>query len=88
MRFHQCTLVRSVGQGWAETTSYLPEKWAQVGRQLALKKSDGDWTYGWEVTLVGPPVSDPPKWKEDVEQYRRAKQGLPSSVQRCFCCFS
>lgn len=45
----QCTLNR----GRAQTVSWIPEKFATVGKVLALKDRAGEWTDGWEVAAVG-----------------------------------
>jgi len=63
--------------------SYLPEKFAQKGRVLALKTEDGDWASGWRVEQVGPAVEDPPDWRAAIRQHRKAtgdslpKRALP-----------
>lgn len=47
--YRQCTLKN----GTKKTTSWLPEKFAQKGRGVSLKKDDGTWDDGWAVVEIG-----------------------------------
>lgn len=46
--YRQCVLVR----GKTQTTSWIPEKFAQKGRPVALRR-DGKWDDGWVVESAG-----------------------------------
>ena len=35
------------------TTSFIPERFAQLGRVVKLRESDGAWSNGWRVEHVG-----------------------------------
>lgn len=48
--YRQCVLRKT---GSTETTTWLPEKFAQIGRGVSLKKPDGSWDDGWHVVKVG-----------------------------------
>lgn len=54
--YRQCVLVKVM----AETTSWIPEKFAQVGRpvRLRLKTGKDKWDDGWMVKSVGARASD------------------------------
>jgi hypothetical protein len=43
--YRQCLLKR----GESQQTSWLPEKFAQVGQLLKLKSDAGEWEEGWVV---------------------------------------
>jgi hypothetical protein len=45
----QCKLRRVNG---VITTSWLPQKYAVVGKFLKLKNDEGEWENGWEVTAT------------------------------------
>ena len=47
--YRQCKLK----SGTKETVTWLPEKFAQKGRGVSLKKDDGTWDDGWAVVEVG-----------------------------------
>jgi hypothetical protein len=49
--YRQCVLVK----GTSETTSWIPEKFAQKGRpvRLRLKTGKDEWDDGWMVSSVG-----------------------------------
>ncbi len=49
-----CVLRRVDG---AKQVSFIPEKFAEIGRFLKLK-NDGEWSNGWEVINVYPPLID------------------------------
>ena len=53
VKYVQCELRRNVGDGSAETTSYIPQKFAKVGHILKLKDDNDDWVDGWVVQQVG-----------------------------------
>jgi len=47
--YRQCVLRK----GKTETTSWIPEKYAQKTRPVKLKGDDGAWEDGWVVVSVG-----------------------------------
>lgn len=60
--YTQCVLAKGV----SITTSFIPSNFAQIGRILRLKDSDGTWTDGWVVESCGAVSSE-----EDVFLYER-----------------
>ncbi len=51
--YRQCKLVKKTLKGEIQTTSYIPEKNAVVGRVLELKNRQGVFEGGWEVMSAG-----------------------------------
>jgi len=52
MPFHrQCKLTKPTESGVCETTSWIPEEYATVGRVVKLKNA-GEWSGGWVVSEV------------------------------------
>lgn len=47
--YRQCRLVK----GTSETTSWVPEELAKVGKRVKLKDGDG-WDAGWEIVSASP----------------------------------
>jgi hypothetical protein len=48
----QCTLKRATAWHTSEQVSWIPEKFAKVGKVVKLKE-DGEWEDGWVVVHVG-----------------------------------
>jgi hypothetical protein len=67
-RYVQCTLVRTTSRGVAVTTSYIPQRFAKVGKTLKLKDELDRWCDGWTVESAGENVID----AESVVDYRKA----------------
>ena len=51
--YKQCHLEKNVQGNVVKTTSWLPEKFAVVGKPVGLKDSIGNWDEGWTVSSVG-----------------------------------
>lgn len=66
--YRQCVLKR----GSTQTTSWIPEKYAQVTRAVALKGDDGSWVDGWVVDSVGVRASGP-QVRLYEDQHRRQR---------------
>jgi hypothetical protein len=49
--YTQCDLVRRLGRGTAHQTSWIPSRFAQVGKALRLRSADG-WQDGWVVSAA------------------------------------
>ena len=61
IRFKQCLLQRRDPEGTVYfTTSWLPEKFGVVGRELALRNGEA-WIDGWRVMQTGPAVDSLPR---------------------------
>jgi len=50
--------------------TYLPEKYAVVGKPLKLKGDNGIWTNGWVVKSAGELVDEPPDWRKAIRKHR------------------
>jgi len=70
-KFRQCRLTRKVENGEARMVSFLPEKFAIVGKVLKLKDEDtGKWTNGWIVESAGDLVDEPPDYRKGIRGHR------------------
>lgn len=69
-KWAQCHLERRTKTGRTETASWLPIRHAKVGNYVKLKESNGEWTDGWAVKLVGPSVQEPPDWRKAIRNHR------------------
>lgn len=77
VKYRQCKLVKRTKEGRIETTSYIPEEYAIVGKILKLKddttplKSILGWTGGWEVMSVGELIDEPPYSDGMIRSHRK-----------------
>ena len=67
-RYVQCTLTRKISGGVAVTTSYIPQRFAKVGKTLKLKDELDRWDDGWMVESAGDIVIE----ADNVPDYRKA----------------
>jgi hypothetical protein len=52
--YRQCTMRRDDPAGFHQRcVSWIPERFAKVGKYLKLKNDDDTWTDGWKVQEVG-----------------------------------
>lgn len=58
--------------GHLTQVSYIPEKFAVVGKILQLKNDDDTWTDGWRVISAGALNEDPPDAHAAIKQHRKA----------------
>jgi hypothetical protein len=49
--YRQCRLVKKTTRGERQKTSWLPEKFAVLGKALRLRQGE-EWEDGWVVTMV------------------------------------
>ena len=49
----QCELSRKVAEGICHEVSWIPTKFAQVGKYLELLNENGIWENGWRVDSAG-----------------------------------
>lgn len=69
IKYVQCSMKRTVLHGHVRTTSYLPQRFAKVGRVVKLRNdADDEWTDGWVVEFVGSTIVD----ESRVPDYRKA----------------
>jgi len=76
-KYRQCSMERRLEDSVENTVSYIPEKYAQVGRVLKLKGESGVWSDGWVVNIVGA-ILEPPDIHKAIRQHRdRTGDSLP-----------
>lgn len=51
--YRQCTLERRQLESVVRMVSFIPEKFANLGKILRLRDNDGAWIDGWLVAAVG-----------------------------------
>ena len=51
--FRQCHLVKRVEAGTMHQTTWIPERFAIVGKVLKLRDDGGAWDDGWRVERAG-----------------------------------
>lgn len=70
MKFLQCKLVK----GNLETTSWIPAKFAVVGKGLKLKDDYDNWSYGWVVkeTFGETDEKNLPDWRKAIRGHRKS----------------
>lgn len=56
MFYRQCRLRKPHNEGYIETVSFIPEKYAKVNKILSLKDDNGNWTHDWVVMSAGSKV--------------------------------
>lgn len=71
--YRQCHLKRDIETGTVQQTSWIPSKFAKLGKVLDLKGDDDEWTHDWKVMSVSSvEVEDPPDWRKAVRSHRKA----------------
>ncbi|MEM1061889.1 MAG: hypothetical protein AAF532_02060 [Planctomycetota bacterium] len=74
-RYFQCRLRQAIPDGYAEQTSWLPERFTKVGSILSLRGDDRVWDGGWEVVSVGGDGREEsllPDYRKAVRRHRAA----------------
>jgi hypothetical protein len=56
--YRLCELSRPVAGGSAVTISWLPVRFAEEGRNVALRNERGEWVEGWRVDSAAPGERD------------------------------
>lgn len=70
VQYKQCLLA----SGKSRQVSFIPLRYARLGKVLSLKGDDGEWTAGWRVVEVwGEAVTDPPDHHRFISQRRRSR---------------
>ncbi len=71
--YRQCTLEKTQGESLVSTQTWLPEKFAKIGRILDIQDSDTkEWTRDWRVKAASQTRTDnPPDWRKLVRNHRR-----------------
>lgn len=67
--FVQCKLKK----GNTETVSWIPKKFAAVGKGLKLKDEHDNWSYGWVVVQTFSEVKDEliPDWRKSIRGHKK-----------------
>ena len=74
-KYVQCEMRRAVAEGCVKTTSYIPQKFAKVGRLLKLKDNNDTCIDGWVVEHVGSAVVEGdqiPDSHKAIKNHRKA----------------
>lgn len=81
-RYRQCTLRKKLSEfSHAQQVSYIPEKYAEMGRTLKLKDEHDEWDDGWVVISAGELNSHPPDNHESIKNHRRnTGDSMPKKV--------
>ena len=56
-QYTQCRFQRPTGNGVQETTSWIPSRFAVVGRYVKLRLPNKEWVDGWKVISRGATAS-------------------------------
>ncbi len=73
--YRQCHMAKPTKTGKWEQTSWIPEKFAVVGKVLKLKDMDGNWDNGWVVeTASQTRLADDmlPDYHSEIKGHRKA----------------
>jgi hypothetical protein len=71
----QCTLVHVAAESTFRITSWIPKRFAHVGKCLRLRQDDRQWQDGWLVQSVGTTVlteNELPDSHKAVRSHRRS----------------
>lgn len=74
VNYVQCTMKRHCNGAIVQTTSYIPQRFATVGRKLKLKNDQGIWIDGWIVMWVSDHVvtsDDLPDSHKAIKNHRK-----------------
>lgn len=69
----QCILINATAEGKKVMTSWIPEKFAEVGKILKLKEGD-EWVDGWEVFKIGSRMESKTV-NENSQLYKKHRKG-------------
>jgi hypothetical protein len=69
-KYRQCRITRKHSAGKTVVVSWIPEKYAVVGKFLQLKEND-EWVNGYEVELVSENYTEnPPDFRKMIRSHR------------------
>lgn len=70
--YFQCSLSRRRDDGTIIVqVAWIPAKFAEAGRVLKIKATDGSWVDGWTVTSVGAGMVGVPDVRKGRRQHRK-----------------
>jgi hypothetical protein len=70
-KYRQCKLHKNVDGNISEMVTFLPEKFASIGKVVKLKSEDGVWVDGWVVVSAGKLTEDTPDSKKAIRNHRK-----------------
>lgn len=73
--YRQCRLKRKTKTGHSIQTSWIPKKFAEVGKILKLKNHEDEWENGWVVETVSETIleeSQLPDYHIAIKSHRKA----------------
>jgi hypothetical protein len=85
MKYRQCKLCKVEEHGISIRVSYIPEKYAVIGKTIRLKEDDDTWTDGWRVDSAGEPIDEKhlPDSHAEIKAHRRATgDALPKRSEK------
>lgn len=69
-KYRQCRMTRKHSTGKTVVVSWIPEKYAVLGKFLQLKDND-EWVNGYEVELVSENYTEnPPDFRKAIRAHR------------------
>ena len=75
VKYVQCEMKRTIVDGLVRTISFIPQRFAKLGRVLKLKNQHDQWVDGWTVEFVGNTVvdsTDAPDYRKAIRQHRKS----------------
>ena len=83
VKFKQCKMVKKEFGREVHTVSWIPEKFAVVGKVLKLKNKEGEWDDGYVVeSASSEAIDEPPDPRQSIRGHRKATgDSLPKERQ-------
>jgi hypothetical protein len=83
-KYKQCCLKKKTETGSVQTVSWIPEKFANVGGVVKLKKDDDTWDDGYVVMSASEEaVDEPPDYRKALRQHKkRTGDSLPKGENK------
>lgn len=75
VKYIQCEMKRTIVDGLVRTISFIPQRFAKLGRVLKLKNEHDQWVDGWTVEFVGNTVvdsADAPDYRKAIRRHRKS----------------
>ncbi len=75
MMYIQCTVTKKLPSGVKTTSTFLPEKFAKLGKVLKLQDKNSEWEDGWVVESVGKDKYDSDYIRRQSREYLNHRKG-------------
>ena len=72
--YRQCRLQKKIEGGVRETMSYIPSKFAVVGRVLKLRNPEKEWDDGWRVVSASSTEHSEKETSEGTQLHKRQRR--------------